>query len=63
MKPDHVTEAEETKMQISDADFEAVLKRFVQAARHMQQDGWWWHNAELTNKSIRQRILKETFKR
>ncbi len=46
-----------------DADFEAVLERFVRAARHMQQDGWWWHNPELTNKSIRRRILKETFKR
>ncbi len=47
----------------SDADFQAVLERFVRAAKQMQQDGWWWQDAELTNKSIRRRILKETFKR
>ncbi len=45
----------------SDADFEAVLERFVRAAKQMQQDGWWWQDAQLTNKSIRRRILKETF--
>jgi len=44
----------------SDADFEAVLQKFVQAARQMQQDGWWWCAPQLTNRSIRQRILKET---
>jgi glutamate-1-semialdehyde 2,1-aminomutase len=47
----------------SDADFEAVLERFVRAARQMQQDGWWWQDDQLTNRSIRRRILKETFKR
>jgi glutamate-1-semialdehyde 2,1-aminomutase len=45
----------------SEADFEAVLERFVRAAKQMQQDGWWWQDAQLTNKSIRRRILKETF--
>jgi glutamate-1-semialdehyde 2,1-aminomutase len=45
----------------SDADFEAVLQRFVLAATQMKHDGWWWHAPELTNKSIRRRILKETF--
>jgi glutamate-1-semialdehyde 2,1-aminomutase len=44
----------------SDADFEAVTQKFVLAARQMMQDGWWWHTPELTNKSIRRRILKET---
>jgi glutamate-1-semialdehyde 2,1-aminomutase len=44
----------------SDADFEAVLQKFVRAARQMQQDGWWWCAPTLTNRSIRQRILKET---
>ena len=47
----------------SDADFEAVLHRFVAAAQQMKQDGWWWHSPELTNKSIRRSILKETFMR
>lgn len=45
----------------SDADFEAVLQRFVTAANHMKEDGWWWHTPALTNKSIRRSILKETF--
>ena len=43
----------------SDADFEAVAQRFVRAAQAMQADGWWWHNPELTNKSIKRRVLKE----
>jgi glutamate-1-semialdehyde 2,1-aminomutase len=44
----------------SDADFEAVLQNFVLAAEQMQRDGWWWHAPEITNKSIRRSILKET---
>lgn len=42
-----------------DADFEAVADRFVAAARKMEQDGWWWHDGQLTDKGIRRRILKE----
>ena len=45
----------------SDADFEAVLQKFVQAAEEMKADGWWWHSPMLTNKGIRRSILKETF--
>lgn len=45
----------------SDADFEAVLQHFVLAAMQMKSDGWWWHSPELTNKSIRRSILKESF--
>ena len=44
----------------SDADFEAVVQRFVAATTQMKQDGWWWHSPELTNKGIRRSILKET---
>ena len=44
----------------SDADFEAVVQRFVAAGHQMQQDGWWWQSPALTNKLIRRRILKET---
>ena len=44
----------------SDTDFEAVLEKFVLAAQQMQKDGWWWHAPEITNKSIRRSILKET---
>jgi glutamate-1-semialdehyde 2,1-aminomutase len=43
----------------SDGDFAAVADRFVTAAKAMQQDGWWWHDATLTNRSIRRTILKE----
>jgi glutamate-1-semialdehyde 2,1-aminomutase len=29
----------------------------------MKQDGWWWHDASLTNKRIKRRILKEIIAR
>ena len=41
------------------ADFEAVSERFVRAAQAMQRDGWWWSSLELTNKSIKRRMLRE----
>lgn len=47
-------------LNFDDAAFEAVLQKFVSACQQMQQDGWWWHSPELTNKAIRRRILKET---
>ena len=43
----------------TDADFAEVSRRFVAAAQKMKQDGWWWNDASLTNKSIRRQILKE----
>ncbi len=48
-------------LNFSDADFEAVLQRCVAAAQQMKADGWWWHDETLSNRSIRRRILKETF--
>jgi glutamate-1-semialdehyde 2,1-aminomutase len=47
----------------SDADFAEVAERFAKAAEKMKQDGWWWHEASLTNKNIRCRILKEMLTR
>ena len=41
------------------ADFDIVCQRFVAAAKAMQADGWWWQDAQLTNKSIRRGILRE----
>jgi glutamate-1-semialdehyde 2,1-aminomutase len=43
----------------SETDYAAVAERILSAARNMQRDGWWWSDAKLTNKSIRQRVLKE----
>jgi glutamate-1-semialdehyde 2,1-aminomutase len=43
----------------TEADFSAVVDRFVAAAKAMQQDGWWWRNTAATNKSIRRAVLKE----
>jgi glutamate-1-semialdehyde 2,1-aminomutase len=43
----------------TDADFAEVANRFVAAAEKMKRDGWWWHDASLTNKNIRRKILKE----
>ena len=36
-----------------------VADRLVSAARDMHRDGWWWSEPQLTNKSIKRRILKE----
>jgi glutamate-1-semialdehyde 2,1-aminomutase len=43
----------------NDADFAAVADRFVAAANAMQRDGWWWHNATLTDRTIKRTVLKE----
>jgi glutamate-1-semialdehyde 2,1-aminomutase len=41
------------------ADFDAVADRFVAAARAMREDGWWWSDPTVTNRSIRRRIMRE----
>ena len=43
----------------TDADFAMVANKFMQAARRMVWDGWWWPSSELTNKAIRRGILSE----
>ena len=47
----------------SDADFEAVLQRFVAAAAQMREDGWWWEGPARSNRSIRCGILVEMLRR
>jgi glutamate-1-semialdehyde 2,1-aminomutase len=42
-----------------EAEFEAVVERFAAAATAMRDDGWWWSDTALTNKSIRRGILRE----
>ncbi|MFT3800552.1 MAG: aminotransferase class III-fold pyridoxal phosphate-dependent enzyme [Burkholderiaceae bacterium] len=42
-----------------DEDFEAVVARFVAAARAMQADGWWWRDPALTDRAIRRQVLRE----
>lgn len=43
----------------TDADFDAVIERFVAAARAMHAGGWWWTPAGQTHKAIRRRVLRE----
>jgi len=43
----------------TEEDFAAVADRIVSAAEEMQRDGWWWSDAQLTNKAIKRRVLKE----
>jgi len=43
----------------SEAEFDEVCARFVAAGRAMQADGWWWQGAQLSNKGIRRRVLRE----
>ena len=43
----------------SEADFTAVTDRFIAAAKAMRDDGWWWNNPVLTNKTIKRTVLKE----
>src|ERR1700758_3163357 len=42
-----------------DADFDAVIDRFVAAATEMQADGWWWHDPAQSNRTIRRGLLRE----
>jgi glutamate-1-semialdehyde 2,1-aminomutase len=49
-------------LNFTDEDCTEVNERFVRAAKAMRADGFWWASAELTDKSIRRRILKEMLK-
>jgi glutamate-1-semialdehyde 2,1-aminomutase len=43
----------------TDADMAELRERFVAAADAMREDGWWWSSPELTEKSIRRRVVRE----
>src|SRR6201995_698442 len=43
----------------TDADFAAVVDRFVEACSAMERDGWWWSRAGVTNKVLRRQVLSE----
>jgi len=43
----------------TEADFAQAADRILSAAREMQQDGWWWTETQLTNKSIRRGVFRE----
>jgi glutamate-1-semialdehyde 2,1-aminomutase len=44
---------------LTDDDFEQIADRFVRAAQAMQEDGWWWTDAALTETAIKRRLMKE----
>jgi glutamate-1-semialdehyde 2,1-aminomutase len=46
-----------------EAEVHEVRERFVAAAKQMLEDGWWWHDAAMTNKGIRRGILAEMLRR
>ena len=43
----------------SDSDFDAVVEKFMAAARAMKGDAFWWSDPALTNKAIKRQVLKE----
>ena len=46
-------------LNFTDDEFTAVADRFVAACEAMRDEGWWWTDGSLTNRSIRRRILRE----
>src|SRR5262249_35442833 len=43
----------------TEAESQAVAERFVAAAQAMEQSAWWWADPQLSDKSIKRRILRE----
>jgi glutamate-1-semialdehyde 2,1-aminomutase len=49
-------------LNFDDAMFEELCNRFVQAAKNMQQDGWWWASPQDQQSPIRRQVFKEMLK-
>ena len=43
----------------TDEDFAAVLHRFLEAARNMSSDGWWWQSEQLSQQTIQRQLAAE----
>lgn len=50
-------------LNIDDAAFDEVLRRFVAACAQMQADGWWSQHPGLSERSIRRKLLREMLAR
>jgi glutamate-1-semialdehyde 2,1-aminomutase len=48
---------------MQDNDFDIFMQRFVKAAESMRNDGWWWTDAQLSNRHIRQSVFKEILRK
>lgn len=46
----------------SDTDFEEFSQRFINAAKELQEQGWWWISEEQTNKNIKRSVALELLK-
>ena len=49
-------------LNFTQADFQSFVEQFVQAARHMEKDQWWWVHEGQTNQKVRRAILKEVLR-
>lgn len=49
-------------LNFNDAMFEELCKRFVQAGKNMQRDGWWWTPPLDQQSPIRRQVFKEMLK-
>ncbi len=46
-------------LNFSDNDFNEIIELMVKAAQQMQADQWWWQSEQLSDKSIKQQMLKD----
>jgi glutamate-1-semialdehyde 2,1-aminomutase len=46
-------------LDLSEADYAEIERRFLAAARAMEHDGWWWTDGALSNRAIQRGILRE----